>query len=320
MAGNEDQIGFHQAQIALLSSESTFVGEFDAKKFSKTSEVNSFIKKTLGEMCQKQLVGNKDCAAGGRQTSLVCSHKEQGCMFQILCKKSKPAGSTFKVIQSNLVHGGVGVMCGSVWKPSSKDLACNAQFNALHAKAGGNKRKAGQKSISIIQSTMALNYGSLAPTTDVVKKANKRLKFTPQEHLSTYQFILPMCEMAKEQNPNFCYDVTKDDKNVFRRMAILFPFSKTALKCGFNVIGLDAAHMGTIMLGNLTSAQLEAVGREDLIGRKGLMLSKLYLTLATGRTLNNEAIVYGYMLHHNENANDLFYFLKFQRRFQRGQL
>jgi len=312
MADIQAQIGYHRAQIDLLNV-SGIVEEVDAMACTTGKEVNDFIKLKLGKLCNKTLEGSKEHSSGGRFTMLVCSNRHEDCMFQIVCRKSSSHGSHFKVImsESNLVHGGVDVECGSVWIQSSKDLLSNEQFSALHQKAGGSKRKATHKSIRIIKSSIALSKSSLPPTVDVVKKANQLLKYSANEHFQSYQYILPMCEIAKEMNPDFCYDVCKDADNLFRRMAVLFPFSKSALEFGFNVIGLDAAHMGTIKLGHLTPAQLELVGREDLEGKEGFMLNKLYLTLVTGKTLNNEAIAYGYMLHHHESADDLFYFLKF---------
>lgn len=308
----QDQIDFHQTQIAILSVAS-FAEEVDAVACVQYKGINAFIKKKLGKDCKKSLEGNKDFKSGGRQTSLVCSHKAKGCLFKIVCKKAKPKGSHFKVMeaQSNLVHGGVGFICGSKWRPGTADLLSNPQFSALHEKTGGSKRKTAHKAISITKTSIALSYSSLPPTTDVVKKANKLLRYSTDEHLNSYKYLLPMCEIAKEQNSDFCFDVTKDEKNVFRRMAILFPFSKKALECAFDVIGLDAAHMGTILLGRLSPQQLALIGRAELVGGQGFMLTKLWLTLVTGKTYNNEAIVYGYMLHHHENADDLFYFLTF---------
>ena len=294
---------------------SHFVEVLNGQGFTLGREVNKFCKEAQADKSLKLLKTKVDgsAAVGGRCTILVCSQRADGCAFMITCTKARD--ETFQVHEekTNLNHGGITpgtglpMLCTGDHAPSTKEVATDPLYLAIKGKGNGRKRT----SIKVVKSTYAVHHGAIAPTVDVVKKANAESKVSVVELIETYNYILPFCEIAKEMNSDFCYDIKKDSRNRINKMAVLFPHCKKMFSSCFPLLGLDSAHLPVVKLKGLTEQLLEKIERKDLIGKEGFILKKASLTFLTGRTVNNEMIVLGYMIHPVECADDIEYFLQF---------
>ena len=311
-----------QKDLAELHS-SYFVDALKLEGFKQGSAVNKFCKEVQAREHGKKIVVLRakvegSAASGGRSTVLCCSQRLQGCAFMITCSKGRGEDETFKVIEAktNLVHGGASpdsgelMVCTSVCTPSAKEVSCDPVYLAHMGKLHSRTRKG---SIKVVKSSYAVHNGVAAPTTDVIKKANAMSKISVVELVESYNYILPFCEIAKEMNNDFCYDIRKDSGNRINKMAVLFAHCKQMFQYCFPLLGLDTAHLPILKLKGITAELLEKIGRSDLVEGPGYVLRKMSLTFLTGRTANNEMIVFGYMIHHVECADDIKYFLMFMR-------
>lgn len=311
-----------QKDLAELHS-SYFVDALKLEGFKQGSAVNKFCKEVQAREHGKKIVVLRakvegSAASGGRSTVLCCSQRLQGCAFMITCSKGRGEDETFKVIEAktNLVHGGASpdsgelMVCTSVCTPSAKEVSCDPVYLAHMGKLHSRTRKG---SIKVVKSSYAVHNGVAAPTTDVIKKANAMSKISVVELVESYNYILPFCEIAKEMNNDFCYDIRKDSGNRINKMAVLFAHCKQMFQYCFPLLGLDTAHLPILKLKGITADLLEKIGRSDLVEGPGYVLRKMSLTFLTGRTANNEMIVFGYMIHHVECADDIKYFLMFMR-------
>lgn len=279
--------------------------------------INAFCRDLYGRIPQKGLqltpkYGNS-CS-----TSIECIDSGSGCRFRIVCTRGKREGCIFLVNKkkTNLEHGGEDpvsgepITCNSIYQPPTKEILQNPVFLALKAQAQGSVKRRRETSIKSIQSAIVAGTVTAEPSVNAIKKANAAMKISSHEHIESYNYLRPYCEVAKTLNADFMYSIEKDGNDIFQRMAVLLPYSKTVLRDSYNVVGIDAAHMKTELLTKLTAEDLVKLGLEDAERSYGVMLKKTMVTFLTGRTLNNEMIVYGYMLGYSENADNLHYFFQ----------
>lgn len=280
--------------------------------------INAFCRDLYGRIPRKGLCLTLNKCNNCR-TFIECVDKDNGCGFRIVCRREKRKGSIFTVDKkyTNLEHDGEDpetgepFTCNSMYKPPAKEILKNPVFLSLKSQAHGSVKSSRETSTKSMQSAITAGTGLVEPTVNAIKKANAAMKYSSQEHIESYNSLRPYCEVAKALNADFMYNIEKDGKDVFQRMAVLFPYSKAVLKDSYNVVGIDAAHMKPTLLNKLTVNDRVKLGLEDMDGSYGVMLQKSMLTFLTGRTLNNEMIVYGYMLGYSENADNLNYFFKF---------
>ena len=321
MMDYESQVNELKEGLAKLQN-SHFVEALNGQRFLTGAEVNEFCREIQAREHGKELnvvrekIMGFSSASGGRVAILCCSERVKGCSFIIKCTRGRDDDKPFTVDEkrTNLVHGGITpgtdepMICLGVITPSSSDVCTDPIYLALRGK--GSNRKGKGTSTKVVKAAYAIHHGVSAPTTDVVKKANAMSKVS-LELVETYNYILSFCEIAKEMNPDFCYDIKKDSLNRVNKMAVLFPHCKKMFPRCHPLLGLDSAHLPVVKLKDVTTELLEKVKRGDLVGKSGFILKKSYLTFLTGRTMNNEMIVFGYMIHPAESVDDIKYFLKF---------
>lgn len=290
--------------------------EFDdllrGKQIDARKDAIAFCKELQGLGRKKKLISTLGYNTNDRRFSLSC--KDIFCKFRLECQQS--VGGFFRVHLPtvNLSHGGVDLagdetLCSSEFKPSAKEVASNMNFQQLRKNVieqPGKKRKF----IATSQQTLAANEGFGAPSVSVMKNASAMLKLSTEELLESYNLLIPFCELLKKENPNLCYDVQKDSCGVFSRMALLFPYSNQAVINCYNVVGIDAAHIGLEKL-NCTAQDLQERYGELFPDSKRYVIDQMRITVAAGRTLNNEMIIYGFCLGYGETLEDMEYFCTF---------
>lgn len=294
----------------------SFASLVEENKCTTFKGINAVCRELQGRIPKKGLRLTKGYNGNRWRTSISCL--DHDCPFVIVCTRSKSLNSVFKVNKEKtiLVHGGKDeagepFTCNSVYKAPAKEVVNNPAFLALSAQAQGSVKRNRATSICAIKAVIAASAGSGEPTTNAIKRANAAIKFSSKEHLESYGYLKPYCEVAKRLNADFMYSIEKNEKDIFQRMAVLFPYSKTVLENSYEVLGVDAAHMKTELLKKLTTDEMVKLDLGDIDGSHGVMLKKSMLTFLTGRTLNNEMIVYGYMLGYSENSDNLRYFFQF---------
>lgn len=203
------------------------------------------------------------------------------------------------------------ILCNSNFKPTAKGIAKNPihvleRENALHAT--GKK----QKSVTVMQKLIAFSQQQGEPAVHQVKRANAMFKDTSEELIMAYNYLQPYLEKLEECQPTVAHKLERGENNEFRRLGFLFPYSVKALPFCFNVVGVDTAHMALVVVDGIQTFQLqEMLDRDDITDETRNVQSKLYLTIVSGRTTNNEMLIFAYCLGYAENANDVMFFFKF---------
>lgn len=180
----------------------------------------------------------------------------------------------------------------STGKRDSKNRLCNEGILKLLAEGGA---------------------GGATITLDCLKKANCAIKLTALEHYVSYNCIIPFLTLLKSKNKGLQFKVEKDELSCdFKRLAILFPYSVHAKEHCFKVYGVDSAFLDG----------LEIKGQQRLMLKKyvpgiplysRLMFKRYFLSAISGRTLNNEMIIFAISINDSEcssNYDFLFDFLK----------
>eukprot|EP01032_Pedospumella_encystans_P019601 gene19601-22287_t len=279
----ESQVNELKEGLAKLQN-SHFVEALNGQRFLQGAEVNEFCREIQASEHGKELnvvrkkVEGFSSASGGRVAILCCSERVKGCSFIITCTRGRDDDKPFTVDEkrTNLVHGGitpgtdVPMICLGVITPSSSDVCTDPIYLALRGK--GSNRKGKGTSTKVVKAAYAIHHGVSAPTTDVVKKANAMSKVSVVELVETYNYILSFCEIAKEMNPDFCYDISKDSLNRINKMAVLFPHCKKMFPRCHPLLGLDSAHLPVVKLKDVTTELLEKVKRGDLVRKSGFIL------------------------------------------------
>lgn len=79
----------------------------------------------------------------------------------------------------------------------------------------------------------------------------------------------------------------------------------------FSVVGIDTAHMSTVKLGRITEEKIHEICGLVVPPGGAYMLEKLVVTMVTGRTFNNEMIIFAFCIGYTENSADMFHFFQF---------
>jgi hypothetical protein len=136
----------------------------------------------------------------------------------------------------------------------------------------------------MVADMIATSTGHGVPADHHIKKANSMARPTGKQHLASYSMLMPYMEELKTLHPDMEFNIDQN-KGVFLRLMVLFPYSKQALKHCFNVVGVDSAHMGMVALEGITPHELHGFmpGQALPVGRH--VLPKLHITAVTGRTM-----------------------------------
>jgi hypothetical protein len=165
--------------------------------------------------------------------------------------------------------------------------------------------------ISIDGMRNILAENGISVSADCIKKANAAAKLSPLEHYVSYNYLSPL---LMSQNPGFKFKLEKDDSNCeFKRVAVLFPYTIQAIQHCFKVYAVDAAFLDSLEIKGLSKKILyEYISAlRNVEGR--IMFAKTFLSCVSGRTINNEMIIYAICIGYSECSDDynfLFDFMK----------
>lgn len=168
-------------------------------------------------------------------------------------------------------------------------------------------------STDLLRSIVAVDFknGEALPTKDVIKKANQSIKLTAKEHFDSYEKLSPFLHLFKELNPGFQYKIDREfDSDSYERVAILFPYSVNAIKNCYNIYGIDSAFLDGI---EIPDSQIESIKEivDGLPDDLRLMFQRGYISALTGRTYNNEMIIFAVCLNHGETTDNYDFLLDF---------
>ena len=144
-----------------------------------------------------------------------------------------------------------------------------------------------------------------------MKRANQSYQISACEHYLGYSKLQPYLQLFKSLNPGFNFSIEKyEENNEFKRLAILFPYSISAAKHCFKVYGIDAAHIAHYEIKN---RQREYLKQLVILLPKltRIAFKKCYIFALTGRTVNNEMILFGLCISYSESMENYEFFFQF---------
>ena len=124
----------------------------------------------------------------------------------------------------------------------------------------------------------------------MVKKAAALSRIQVEDQLGSFSLLEPFLELYKEQNPGAHYELRRNDiTEEFNSLAFVFPYVKNCIEHEYlrRIFGLDVSHMKKISL------------QGDIIIRP------MFLTVVSGRTLDNHMIVCGFAITFAECRDDI---------------
>lgn len=295
---------------------------FDAlvneKKFTVRKDAKAFCMDVQGRERNRALRGTPEGKGpdvytnGSKRFSLSC--KDLSCRFRLELQKSNNGPFRVFMPRTNLAHGtvdtetGEEALCNVEFAPNAREVADHPLYKSQRS-AQVKKRVKGSQQTSAVQQLLAVSGGCGPPTVHAVKTANFLHKVSGSQHIDGYSLLIPYLELLQQENPSMRFSVERDDKGRFFRMSLLLPYAIQAIENCFPIVGIDTAHMALVVLNGVSSLQLELAGDEPVAGRH--VQEKLYVSLVSGRTLDNKMILYGYCLGYSENIEDLSYFFDF---------
>jgi hypothetical protein len=145
-----------------------------------------------------------------------------------------------------------------------------------------------------------------------IKQANINYQVSAYEHYTGYLKLIPYLQLFKSLNPGFMYCLEKHgSSNLFKRLALIFPYSIAASKHCFKVYGIDAAHISKFEIKCKQRHFLcKAIGK-DFPKSARLRFSKCFIFALTGRTVNNEMILFGICIAECETMDNYDFFFQF---------
>ena len=100
-------------------------------------------------------------------------------------------------------------------------------------------------------------------------------------------------------------------QHFFQRLAILFPYSVTAMNHCFKIFGVDAAFLDGYQIKYREKRLISNFINSLPTNHLKLMFQKCFLIGISGRTLNNEMILFGFCISYAENSENYNYFFRF---------
>jgi len=167
-------------------------------------------------------------------------------------------------------------------------------------------------SIPTIQTLLSNTFNTIV-SEDCIKKANDLIKISSLEHYNSFNKLTPFLEEFSRLNPGFKFLIKKSDQDSnFEKVAILFSYSRQAINHCYKVVGVDSAFLGAIhIVGDQKNELSHFI--EGIPMNLKIMFKRCHITGLSGRTLNNEMIVFAISIGYGEtieNYNFLFKFLR----------
>ena len=111
---------------------------------------------------------------------------------------------------------------------------------------------------------------------DTIKKANRACKISGKEHAESFNKIEPYLFELRNLNQGLLYKVERvDSSSSFKRLIIIPHYVTSILHYIYPVVGLDSAHMKTIVISNATQTSSRT------------LLEKLYITVLSSKLPGN---------------------------------
>jgi len=154
------------------------------------------------------------------------------------------------------------------------------------------------------------NDTNIIPTVDCVKKASTAIKISSLEHYNSYNKLIPFLEEYSRLNPGFKYRIEKHNTDYnFERVAILFNYSNEAIKYCYKAFGVDAAFTDEIGINGLHKKELQSFieGIPDC----DVMFKRCFISGVSGRTMNNEMILFALCIGYSECIADYSFLFQF---------
>lgn len=166
-------------------------------------------------------------------------------------------------------------------------------------------------STALVRSIIKVNENVDTLSNDVIKKANAIVKISSLEHFKSYEKLSPFLHLFKELNPGFQYKIGREPETfIYERVAILFSYSAHAMKNCYKVYGIDSAFLDSIDIPKYQLPELQEICEGLPLDAK-VMFQKGHLFALTGRTYNNEMIVFALCTNHGETIDNYDFFFKF---------
>ena len=126
------------------------------------------------------------------------------------------------------------------------------------------------KSIPIKTLASVIEARGFRVTTDVIKKANSISIISGSDHAESFNKIEPYLFEIAKLNHGMHYRIDRnDDTSLFHRLIIIPHYTTSILQYMYPIVGLDSAHMKTIVVSNATKSSPR------------MLLEKLYIALLT---------------------------------------
>ena len=122
--------------------------------------------------------------------------------------------------------------------------------------------------ISILKSVIEAK--GVRVTGDIIKKASAQSKISGEDHAASFNKIEPYLSELQKLNPGLCFKLDRVNDGVFFQRLIIVPhYTQSILQYIYPVLGLDSAHMKTIVISNASQ------------GMSRTLLEKLFVTVLT---------------------------------------
>ena len=109
-------------------------------------------------------------------------------------------------------------------------------------------------------------------TNNVIKKANAISKISGKEHKESFNLIEPYLYEMRNLNEGLNYKIDRaPDTHIFKRLIIVPHYATAVSQYMYPVVGLDCAHMKTIVVSHTS----------DTMSRT--LLEKLYISVLTSK-------------------------------------
>lgn len=157
-------------------------------------------------------------------------------------------------------------------------------------------------------------FGNIPVSSDCLKKANNHIQLSSLEHCLSYNYLIPFLELLESHNPATKYKLVRNEVTfAFERVAFLFPHSITAINSCFNVYGVDTAHLDGLDIKGYQRRVLSKYFRQLIPDQSRLSFKKMYISALSGRTLNNNMILFAISIGYSEGKDDYDFLFKFLR-------
>lgn len=152
-------------------------------------------------------------------------------------------------------------------------------------------------------------------TEDVLKKANSATLLNAADHCLGFLKLCPYLETFEKDNPGFKYDLKTNQETLeFEKLALLLPYTLCVLDDCYKVYGVDTAFLDSYYITDREKILLIQEYLPNAPIEKDLMFKPTYITAVSGRTLNNEMIIFSVCFSYSESIETYSFLFEFLSR------